>query len=98
MPYRPKNWPRLLGVQLDTTSHGEKLISAAGGFTASLHLGEDVDFCWRMRRQGYSLLYVPRGTVAHKHRNRLNRMLLRRGAYGTSEAKLYHDHRDKKKR
>lgn len=32
MPFHPRNWPRLLGVQQNTTSHNEKLISALGGF------------------------------------------------------------------
>jgi mycofactocin system glycosyltransferase len=68
-----------------------------GGFEEGMRIGEDVDFCWRLRDSGYSLLYVPRGTVAHKHRGELDRMLKRRGEYGTSEAVLYRNHRDKKK-
>ncbi|OGO43970.1 MAG: mycofactocin system glycosyltransferase [Chloroflexi bacterium RBG_16_60_22] len=69
----------------------------AGGFKAGMHVGEDVDFCWRMRDLGYSLLYVPFGRVAHKHRHRLGKMLKRRGDYGTSEAALYGAHREKRK-
>lgn len=72
-------------------------LEAAGGFTAGMHVGEDVDFCWRVRNSGYTLLYVPFGRVAHKHRNRLGRMLQRRSDYGTSEAVLYRTHQDKKK-
>lgn len=68
-----------------------------GGFNESLQVGEDVDFCWRLRKTGYNLLYVPHGTIAHKHRNVLLKMLKRRGDYGTSEAILYRTHRDKKK-
>ncbi|HUT68358.1 MAG TPA: mycofactocin biosynthesis glycosyltransferase MftF [Dehalococcoidales bacterium] len=71
--------------------------TAAGGFKADMHVGEDVDFCWRLRNLGYYLLYVPFGRVAHKHRNRLGRMLQRRSDYGTSEAVLYRTHRDKRK-
>jgi mycofactocin glycosyltransferase len=67
------------------------------GFNTSLHLGEDVDFCWRMRNAGRELLYVPYGRVFHKHRNHLDRMLERRFAYGTSEAPLYRAHPEKKK-
>lgn len=69
-----------------------------GGFEGGRRVGEDVDFCWRMRNFGYTLLYVPFGRVAHKHRNRLGSMLKRRSEYGTSEASLYHTHRDKKKK
>ena len=71
--------------------------TAAGGFNESLRLGEDVDFCWRLRSKGYTLVYTPMGVVAHKHRNRLGKMLQRRAAYGTSEAVLYRAHHDKKK-
>jgi len=39
-----------------------------GGIRETLHLGEDVDFCWRMRDAGWQALYVPSGTVKHKHR------------------------------
>jgi mycofactocin system glycosyltransferase len=70
---------------------------AAGGFKAGMYVGEDVDFCWRLRNLGYTLLYVPCGSVAHKHRQQLGRMLRRRSDYGTSEAVLYRTHRDKKK-
>jgi mycofactocin system glycosyltransferase len=70
---------------------------AAGGFRAGMRLGEDVDFCWRLRALGHTLLYVPSGTVDHKHRNRLGKMLKRRFEYATSEAVLYRSHRDKRK-
>jgi mycofactocin system glycosyltransferase len=70
---------------------------SCGGFNQDMRIGEDVDFCWRLRNSGYSLLYAPYGTVGHKHRNALGKMLKRRGQYGTSEAPLYHAHPDKKK-
>lgn len=68
-----------------------------GGIRADMLVGEDVDFCWRMRARGHTLLYVPFGAVRHKHRNRLFRMLTRRSEYGTSEASLYRLHPEKKK-
>jgi len=70
---------------------------ATGGFQADRRVGEDVDFCWRLRKLGYTLLYVPSGMVAHKHRNQLGRMLQRRSEYGTSEAALYRAHGEKRK-
>ncbi|HEY78848.1 MAG TPA: mycofactocin system glycosyltransferase [Dehalococcoidia bacterium] len=75
-----------------------EVFKETGGFRSGMHVGEDVDFCWRMRRLGYALLYVPAGRIAHKHRNRLGKMLQRRHEYGTSEAALYRQHRDKRKR
>jgi mycofactocin system glycosyltransferase len=71
---------------------------ANGGFREGMRVGEDVDFCWRLRGLGHGLLYVPFGRVAHKHRNRLDLMLSRRALYGSSEAPLYKAHRAKRKR
>ncbi|MGD0486687.1 MAG: mycofactocin biosynthesis glycosyltransferase MftF [Syntrophorhabdales bacterium] len=68
-----------------------------GGIDERMSVGEDVDFCWRMRRRGYYLLYSPSGMVKHKHRNDLGRMMKRRADYGTSEAPLYTLHREKRK-
>ena len=74
-----------------------RAFDACGGFDPGLRIGEDVDFCWRLRDNGYSLLYAPTGTVRHKHRNILAKMLGRRARYGTSEAPLYRAHPTKKK-
>jgi mycofactocin system glycosyltransferase len=74
-----------------------EVFQEVGGFEAGRRLGEDVDFCWRMRRLGYTLVYAPLGSVAHKHRNRLGKMLKRRCEYGSSEAELYRTHPEKKK-
>ena len=68
-----------------------------GGIRETLHLGEDVDFCWRMRDAGWQALYVPSGTVKHKHRNTLGAMLRRRADYGSSEAVLYALHPRRRK-
>lgn len=76
----------------------KKAFVEAGGFQEDLKVGEDVDLCWRTRRLGYHLLYVPRGEVKHKHRNDVLQMLKRRFDYGTSEALLYLRHKDKRKR
>jgi mycofactocin system glycosyltransferase len=70
---------------------------STGGFRSRMRIGEDVDFCWRLRSLGHTLLYVPFGAIAHKHRHRLDKMLLRRAQYGMSEAPLYRSHRDKRK-
>ncbi len=69
-----------------------------GGLREDLLVGEDVDFCWRLRASGAYLVYAPEGTVRHKHRNHLGSMLQRRADYGTSEATLHALHRDKRKR
>jgi mycofactocin system glycosyltransferase len=75
----------------------KRAFSETGGFQADLHVGEDVDLCWRTIKLGYHLLYVPRGEVKHKHRNDVRQMFMRRFDYGTSEALLYLRHKDKRK-
>jgi len=69
----------------------------SGKIRETLHLGEDVDFCWRMRDAGWQALYIPSGTVYHRHRNTLRTMLRRRADYGTSEAVLCSLHPQKVK-
>jgi mycofactocin glycosyltransferase len=75
-----------------------KVFNLTGGFKDGMRVGEDVDFCWRMRNQGYYLFYGTFGKVAHKHRNQLSKMLRRRGFYGTSESILYKSHKEKRKK
>ncbi|MFZ1985567.1 MAG: mycofactocin biosynthesis glycosyltransferase MftF, partial [Desulfatitalea sp.] len=65
------------------------IYAQVGGLDPSLHVGEDVDLCWRLMAAGHHLLYKPQGDVRHKHRNSLLSGLLRRFDYGTSEAVLY---------
>lgn len=60
-------------------------------------MGEDVDFCWRMRERGYHFEYRTQGRVFHKHRNKLTSFCLRRFEYGTSEPLLNRLHPKKKK-
>lgn len=69
-----------------------------GGLRADLRVGEDVDFCWRLRAAGHFLVYAPEGIVQHKHRAELVALLRRRAQYGTSEAVLHGLHSDKRKR
>jgi mycofactocin glycosyltransferase len=75
----------------------KKAYVETGGIRETLRIGEDVDFCWRMRDAGWQALYVPAGIVRHKHRNTIGTMLRRRADYGTSEAVLSSLHPDKRK-
>jgi mycofactocin glycosyltransferase len=63
-----------------------------GGFREDLHVGEDVDFCWRLQDIGFQLEYRPQGKVYHKHRNFLWPFCRRRFDYGTSEPWLQRRH------
>jgi mycofactocin system glycosyltransferase len=71
---------------------------AVGGFREELHVGEDVDLCWRLRDGGDAIAYVARGAVQHEHRNRLGSFLRRRFEYGGSEAPLHALHPGRRKR
>jgi mycofactocin system glycosyltransferase len=75
----------------------KEAFAGSGGLRETLRVGEDVDFCWRMRDAGWQALYVPSGTVKHKHRNKLGPMLRRKADYGSSEAVLYGLHPEKRK-
>lgn len=65
---------------------------AAGGFRAELQVGEDVDLTWRLRDNGGTIVYLPRGKVCHAHRSRLRSFMQRRFDYGTSEGLLQQLH------
>jgi mycofactocin glycosyltransferase len=75
----------------------KKAFDETGGIRETMHLGEDVDFCWRMRDAGWLALYVPSGTVKHKHRNSLRNWMRRRADYGSSEAVLCTLHPQRRK-
>lgn len=62
------------------------------GFREEMHVGEDVDFCWRLQDGGNYLEYRPVGRVYHKHRKRLKSFCSRRFDYGTSEPMLQKSH------
>ncbi len=62
------------------------------GFKDVLHVGEDVDLCWRLQDDGYHVEYRPVGRVYHKHRNIIRYFCARRFDYGTSEALLQRLH------
>ena len=68
------------------------------GFREELHVGEDVDFCWRLQDSGAMLEYRPVGRVFHKHRNSPLPFCSRRFDYGTSEPLLQKLHPDRIKK
>jgi mycofactocin system glycosyltransferase len=65
------------------------------GFKADMTVGEDVDFCWRLKNMGYEIEYLPTGIVFHKHRNKTTAFFKRRFQYGTSEPFLREKHPDR---
>jgi mycofactocin system glycosyltransferase len=68
-----------------------------GSFEDSMHVGEDVDLTWRLRDEGWTIAYLPVGTVFHEHRSTLRSFMSRRFDYGTSEGTLQHLHPQRRK-
>lgn len=75
-----------------------KAFLEVAGLDEAWRVGEDVDLCWKLKKRGHRLLYVPQGKVDHKHRHRFLDVFKRRFDYGTSEPALYHRHREVSKR
>lgn len=63
-----------------------------GGLNENQRVGEDVDLCWRLKKAGFRLIYVPKGIVKHKHRSSFCATFFRRFQYGTSEPLLHDNH------
>ena len=68
------------------------------GFNANMTVGEDVDFCWRLKDMGFEIEYRPVGIVFHKHRSKTGTFFMRRFQYGTSEPFLQKKHPDRLKK
>ena len=69
-----------------------------GGFDDTMHVGEDVDLTWRLRDAGWTIAYLPAGSICHEHRSTLRSFMSRRFDYGTSEGMLQLLHPQRRKR
>jgi mycofactocin glycosyltransferase len=76
----------------------KELFLKLGGFNIDMTVGEDVDFCWRLKDSGHEIEYRPEGVVFHKHRNMIWPFFRRRFEYGTSEPLLNKKHPDRLKK
>jgi mycofactocin system glycosyltransferase len=74
------------------------VFARAGGFKDGMHVGEDVDLTWRLRDQGWTITYLPKGRVYHEHRSSARSFMSRRFDYGTSEGTLQRLHARRHKR
>jgi len=74
-----------------------KAFLKVGGYREDLIVGEDVDLCWRLQDRGYHVEFVPRGTVFHRHRNKILSFAKRRFDYGGSEPLLQRLHPNRRK-
>ena len=68
-----------------------EIFQALKGFNEELHVGEDVDFVWRLSKHG-QIQYESSLKVVHQDRTSIFRALKRRHFYGTSAALLSRQH------
>ena len=62
--------------------------AAGDGFRSGMHVGEDVDFVWRLPAAGWRVRYEPDAVMGHDHRVTFRAWFSRRVDYGTSAAAL----------
>lgn len=74
----------------------QRVFQAVGGFDETLKSSEDIDFCYRVLKQGQRTVYQPEIVVSHNHqRDTLGKLLrynYRRGFAGGLATKI--EHRD----
>ncbi len=64
-------------------------LKAIAGFDPQFHVaGDDVDVCWRLQQQGWSLGFSPSAVVWHHRRNSLRAYWKQQKGYGKAEAML----------
>ena len=64
-------------------------LTAIGGFDPRFRIaGDDVDVCWRLRQQGWTLGFSPAAVVWHHRRNSLRAYWKQQQGYGKAEALL----------
>jgi mycofactocin system glycosyltransferase len=67
-------------------------LTQAGGFDATMRVGEDVDLVWRLAEAGWTVRYEPTARVEHPHRAAPAAWLGQRVAYGASAGALARRH------
>jgi GT2 family glycosyltransferase len=64
-------------------------LKAIGGFDPQFHVaGDDVDVCWRLQREGWTLGFSPAAVVWHHRRNSALAYWKQQKGYGKAEAML----------
>ncbi|MBA4863564.1 mycofactocin biosynthesis glycosyltransferase MftF [Streptomyces sp. PSKA54] len=68
------------------------VLTDGGGFDERMRVGEDVDLCWRLVRDGWRIRYEPVAEAAHEHRVGLGDWFQRKAVYGTGAHPLAERH------
>jgi GT2 family glycosyltransferase len=65
------------------------VLKAVGGFDPQFHVaGDDVDVCWRLRKEGWLLGFSPAAVVWHHRRNSVMDYWKQQKGYGKAESML----------
>jgi mycofactocin glycosyltransferase len=67
-------------------------LAHAGGFDATMRVGEDVDLVWRLAAAGWTVRYEPAARVEHPRRGGAGGWLGQRVAYGSSAGAVARRH------
>lgn len=86
--YYPEKKPQDDRYQISSTnlSFAREVIEKVGYFNESLRYLEDVEYCQRIHRAGYSIAFAPRIRMAHHDRQTLKKFLKHHYNYGTKAA------------
>jgi mycofactocin system glycosyltransferase len=68
------------------------ILTETGGFDERMRVGEDVDLCWRLVRDGWRIRYEPSVEAAHEHRAHMGDWFARKAVYGTGAHPLAQRH------
>jgi O-antigen biosynthesis protein len=64
-------------------------LAAIGGFDPQFHAaGDDVDVCWRLHAEGWTIGFAPAASVWHRRRTSVRGYLRQQRGYGRAEALL----------
>ena len=64
-------------------------LEEVGGFDPQFRIaGDDVDICWRLQDQGWTIAYNPSAVIVHRRRCSVRAYLRQQGEYGKAEALL----------
>ncbi len=67
----------------------KEALEAVGGFDATYHVaGDDVDLCWRIQQQGWTIGYHGAAMIWHRRRNSIRTYLKQQHGYGKAETLL----------
>jgi mycofactocin system glycosyltransferase len=84
--------PRAVVSWVSGTTLVARANAIGAGFTSTTRAGEDVDFVWRLAKEGFRIRYEPSALVEHEHRSSVHEWISRKAFYGTGASWLAQRH------